>query len=294
MSQDENRTTMNQSAAIAAEAQTDVALGMTRYSVPAIPIINPAKVPDNIESDIAPAVGAPFRRPVTRRSALMNMMVSALTGTAIASPAGAAVITQSEASDDPIFAAIAVVKTARQACNALREQMHEIERSTPPELRTGLHDNFRFAVGSFKGQSLYVSSEEEFIETMAKRLMAVFVERGVDQKGIELSTDSPEKTWIDVEYPLVRKHFNEKMRLYQQGKQWREDSGYDRVYKAWCDADDALTEVQQVLVDTKPTTAAGLVALLELITADEGPYGVDDWQDIVFPTIAEAARKFLT
>jgi hypothetical protein len=49
-----------------ADAQICVAAGDHTPRIPGIPIINPAKVPDNTESDIAPAVGSPFQRALTR------------------------------------------------------------------------------------------------------------------------------------------------------------------------------------------------------------------------------------
>jgi hypothetical protein len=89
-----------------ADAQTDVATGDAMPARPRDPrhlaIINPAKVTDSVESDIAPAVSSPPGRALTRRSMFMGIAVPALTGAAITPSAAADILGKA----DPIFAVI--------------------------------------------------------------------------------------------------------------------------------------------------------------------------------------------
>jgi hypothetical protein len=228
----------------------------------------------------------------TRRGLLAVIPALAVTVSPAATNALGAV---PDATDDPIFAAITAVKATRQACNALWVELRKIEDTVPDDLDLSFPygDRVRFGAGCFKGQPLYISSQDELMEVMTKRYLALLTERGVQVKeSDDVLKDGPEKTWLDVELYLVRKHFNELMEMHERGRGWREQSGYDRVVEAVRTAEDVWREAQEDLVKTAPTTAAGLVALIESLVTD-APYEVDDWQDEMFPTIAETARKFL-
>jgi hypothetical protein len=88
-------------------------------------IINLAKVPDSIESDIAPAVGTPSRRAITRRSMFMSIAVPALTGAAITPAVASSIL----AGPDPVFAAIERHREASDVYQQAEERTREARKA---------------------------------------------------------------------------------------------------------------------------------------------------------------------
>lgn len=226
----------------------------------------------------------------------MNMAVSALTGTAIAPSARAATMATGSDAIDPIFGAITAVKAAQQIYDAAFAEQRKVETTVPKDIDVNFFcGEIYFNAGCYNGNALRVSSEEELNDTLVKRYMALLVDGGHvrDGKIDDVAAERPEKVWFDIEIKQVYKAWEKMKEMHERGSAWREKSGYNQVEEAVEDAEEALTDAQRALVRTLPTTAAGLIALLEYFEEYGLPYGVDDWQGEVLPTIADAARKFL-
>jgi hypothetical protein len=106
--------------------------------------------------------------------------------------------------------------------------------------------------------------------------------------------DSREKTWWEIEVEQAKKDFDERATRREEGRRWREQTGFDSVKNARDATVAALEDTQEALLKTEPTTAAGLIAFLECVAEIGADWWVDSWEQDVSRIVATAIRKFVT
>ncbi len=259
-----------------AKAQTYVATGDLAPERPHDPldsaIINQAKVPDNNESDIAPAVGSHSPRAMTRRGMFMNMAVTALTGTAIPSSASTAMLAaEPDAVDDPIFAVIERHRRlfeSKEEAHAHFRKLHEERKAKrdPRGVYLGEFPETKWIMEYIGGKS----NIEDAVEAPTGRIVSFFATYPGQIDSIAEKHGCTE-AW--------------KTEKHQEWEQWsgRNDgnSPISQAGDAWNDAGRQLARATAAL-DTRPTTLAGVTALLRYVAET---YSADDespWTAMIF------------
>jgi hypothetical protein len=195
--------------------------------------------------------------------------------------------------DDPIFAAIAAVRAAREANTATYEAYHRLLEEVPDrkDVIRCIDDDGHFFCGSHRGQPLWASTRDGMVDILSKRFLALLHDRGVPFEAA--MENSREKTWWEIEIEQAKKDFDERAERREAAKLWREQSGFDRLKAAHDASISALEDAENLLLETEPTTTAGLLAFLDIVVEIGGDWWGIDYED-VSQAVGGAVRKFVT
>ena len=79
----------------------------------------------------------------------------------------------------------------------------------------------------------------------------------------------------------------------ETSRKWREETGYDAAMQALSEADERLRESQKALLETQPTTVAGLMAYLDWLAANADCDVIDEHGKAAFAMLASSVRQLL-
>ena len=184
----------------------------------------------------------------SRRSALAGFSLSAAAVGAASLPVAIA-----SGASDPIFRLIDTHQTALTAVRAAYTEVHRLEHAMPDD---AVHcEEPHFEAGEYKGTPLIVRSRDE--------LELAFGMTGVE-RGLTID-DEDSEAWekLRSDYREASIAFDEEVARCERGKAWRAEHGFYDAEAARERADIENDKAAALLLETAPTTLAGIAAMLE-------------------------------
>jgi hypothetical protein len=225
---------------------------------------------------------SPDTTSLSRRAALARISTAA-----VALPLAVPVLADGE--PDPIFAAI---QTHQQDRIALREAdavLNRLGALFPRDAWDG-DEPAPLWVGPYRGKQMRVRSHEELEAAFG----LIGVERGLG-RGEDLESE-PLQAFLS-EYDAAVAEFDNRVARYERGKAWRAEHGYDAAVAASDAATAAHVAGFEAMMDTVPTTLAGVHALLEHLfsfSEDEVAMLHEDWATTALDTVAASIAEIIS
>lgn len=223
----------------------------------------------------------------------MNIAVSGLAGAA--TPIAASALCSLPADeDDPIFAAISHERQLKAAYDAAHAHEDQLQANRPEGTYLTDEEGCVFMgvhIGkNYSWRTLLARNVEELYDCAT----VIAIDRGLPLEGTpeEKNQHYGWRAWGDD----VRRwdaRLNEVEVRREASRKWREETGYDAAMEALCDAGERLREAQKALLETQPTTVAGLMVYLDWLATDADCDVIEEHGETAFATVADAVRNLV-
>jgi hypothetical protein len=215
----------------------------------------------------------------SRRTMLMGLAAAA----SISAPAVATALA-SATGTDPVFDAIRREQAAAAACRKAQAAFTCVEDEIPDDDLI-LHEEAGYLeVGFYKGKPLQCRTLHD--------LEMAFGMMGVERK-VPFDRSSPLLHALQDEYQAALVRFDDMIARTERGKAWRAEHRYDELDAAVSAAQDAWWNLQEELLQTRPTSITGLLAFLSHLSKADKDEWMDEWAALAFPTILASIRSLL-